>query len=428
MEILSTPMAHQNKTVEYLEKNPYAIGALDIGTGKTLVPIIMAVKHKLKTLIVCPTYLVKNWINEINKHSEGVRVSVLLHERDYYPLWDTDICIITYSFVHKAELLFSWADQVHFDEAHYLKTMGNIRTEGSHKLIYEWSPGTVGLLSGTPLENRVYELYSLMSLCYYNPRFKTTPDFLKKFPTHIEFAMQFSHLKEFEVWNPKLKTAVTTQKWWGYKNLDELKQYLEGIYIRFKIDDVMELPEAVDIDVVVDYKDDPELLEALKQYQSEGELNGISSAVKKKAAVATAPFSAEYSKNMIDQGILTLVFSDHIESSQIIAKKLGTESIDSQMDVKRRDILITEFQEGKRDFLVGTSGVLGTGHNLQRAQDEVQNDLPWKPTVLDQIRGRIRRKGATGAKCRYHNIIGTIQYQKIKSLLQEKEEMIKAVL
>lgn len=427
MELTATPMPHQLATLEYFERNPYSIGALDIGTGKTLVAIMTAVKFRKKTLIVCPTYLVKSWLDEIKKFTLGVRVSFLLHERDYYPLWDTDICIITYSFLHKADILFEWAEIVHFEEAHYLKLMGNRRTDAAHRLVYENSIEMCYQLTGTPIENRVYEYYSLMSICNYNPIHQGPTEFLKRFPTYVEFACHFSNLQEFEVWNDKIKKKVLTQKFTGFKNVPELKRYLKDIFIRFKIDDVIDLPAGIDIPVIADYKDNPELLRAFEQFSSEGELNGISSEIKKKAAISTAPFSADYALNLIGQGFPTLVFSDHIESSQIIAKKLGVRSVDSTMKQKDRDELIGKFKAGEIDRLVGTTGVLGTGHNLQISTDSVINDLPWKPSAEDQLRGRTRRNGQKGTP-RYHYIQGTIQFQKIRDMVNEKRKTVEAVV
>jgi SNF2 family DNA or RNA helicase len=227
---------HQIKTVEYNLKNKYVINALQMGLGKTFCSIETAVQKKARTLVICPAYLKLKWKSEILKFYPTAIVSVLDRPSQFYPLWDTDFCVISYSFVSEAEILFEWADMVVIDEAHYIKETNTKRTQAIHKLIYENSIKSCLLLTGTPIQNRVHEFYSLICICKYDPELKNDP-FLDRYQTYVDFAEKFSYLSQYdmEVTTKKgKKVLVTVDKWRGVKNLPELKEILKGHYIEFK--------------------------------------------------------------------------------------------------------------------------------------------------------------------------------------------------
>ena len=117
-------------------------------------------------LVICPTTLTYNWKNEIEKFFDGVNVSVVEStpsEREYQLspecMANYDIVIINYEKVKKTLPLLM---QKHFfyivlDEAHKIKNAKSIITQSVKQL-----KGKRKLaLSGTPLQNRVAELWSL---------------------------------------------------------------------------------------------------------------------------------------------------------------------------------------------------------------------------------------------------------------------------
>lgn len=94
--------------------------------------------------------------------------------------------------IKKAEFLFKWADILVVDEAHLAyKNPEAKRSDLLHQFILsrEIKRGVM-LLTGTPMANNVADFYSLIAICYYSPRFND-PEFLKKFPTYIDFAEHF---------------------------------------------------------------------------------------------------------------------------------------------------------------------------------------------------------------------------------------------
>lgn len=417
-------MPFQRKTVDFGVSNPYVIYALQQGLGKSFCALATAVETNSKTLIICPAYLRLKWKAEIEKFFPLKTVSLFNNDKEFYPLWDTDFAIISYHYVGKAGQLFEWADLVVADEAHYLKSMTAKRTEAFHKMIYENSIKRCLLLTGTPIKNRVYEFYSLIAICNYNPEIIESK-FLDEFPSYVDFANHFSILEEFEMYRGNKRVWV--QKWEGYRNVEELKTYLKNCYIRFTSDEVLDLPPYQEIDVPLSYEDNPELMEAFKAYTEGGEETSTASNVKAKAALAKVPFTAEYVKGLLEQCEQVVVYTDHVDASQELGKLLGVTGITGQTAMKVRQRMADEFMAGKTKVIVATIGSFSTGIDLFSASNMVFNDLVWVPGDLEQAMYRIRRIGQK-FRCVFHYIMGSKQDFYIRNNLNEKIETIRNVI
>lgn len=419
---------YQRETVEFGKKNKYCIYALQQGLGKSICALVTAMETNSNALIICPAYLRLKWQSEIRKFFPEETVSLFNSDKEFYTLFDTRFAIISYHYVEKAESLFQWADMVIVDESQAYKSMTAKRTEAFHKLIYENSVKRCLLLTGTPISNRVYELYSLLAICNYNPEIIESK-FLSRFDSYVKFANHFSHLREFDVLRGNKRVKV--QKWEGVKNLDELKNWIKNCYIRFKSEDVLDLPSYSEIEIPVSYEDTPELLEAFNRFTTKASdddvVSGVDARVKAQAALAKAPFTVDYVKNIIDQGEQVVVYTDHVDSCKLIAEKLGVTPITGETQMSIRQRLADQFQKGESKVIVATIGSFSTGIDLFSSFNMVFNDLPFVPGVLEQAKFRIRRIGQKN-RCIFHYILGSIQDQKILKILQEKIETIERVI
>lgn len=415
---------YQKTSVEFAKKTPYCILALEMGLGKTVSALVTSIELNSKTLIVCPTFLCLNWKAEIEKFFPEKVVSLLRHKNDFYFPVDSDFVIIPYSFLHFADILFEWADLVVYDEAQFLKNIESIRGEASHRLTYENSISRVLMLTGTPILNRVYELHSLLCLTQYDPRVVESP-FLKRFPNFVEFANHFSHLTEVDIWRGRKKVRV--QKWEGVKNLEELKGILSKYMIRFKSEDVLDLPQYQEHFIQVDDQDFPDLLEEFNNFKGDDSNNSVMPKIKARAALAKVPLTIEYVKSLLDKELQVIVYSDHVESAKKIAAAFRVTHIDGNTKDERRMTAATQFQRGETNVIVATIGSFSTGVNLQCAFNMVLNDFPWSVGVLEQAKFRIIRVGQKH-RCQFHYMMGSYQDNYIFNRLMEKKEVIKEVL
>lgn len=171
---------HQVEAALFAFKSPYSKGAIladEVGLGKTIeAGILLSQKWaegKRKILIICPSSLRKQWINELedkfylkaevldNISYNKKTKSGIKNPFDY----GSTIKICSYQFARKkAEeiQLTSW-DLVVLDEAHYLRNAykyGNITAQTIQNAIRDYKKV---LLTATPLQNRLDELYGLVS-------------------------------------------------------------------------------------------------------------------------------------------------------------------------------------------------------------------------------------------------------------------------
>lgn len=418
-------LKHQSLTVDFNEKNPYSINALDQGLGKTLVATETARRFSSRALVVCPSYLKTNWKMDIRKfYGDGPIVTIFEKGKDIYPVFDSDFVVVSYSLLQKAPFLFQWADILICDEAHFLKEFDTKRTQFVHDMVFKHKVPRLHLLTGTPIQNRVGEFYSLLCLVYYDPKFQSIPEFLRRFPNFDSFARTFSHRREYTV---KVKNFLKKLvKYEGIKNVKMLKEYMKGRYIRFDKSE-LDLKEPLHKEVFIKDTDNPELIAAFEEFNKKND--SVMSDVKRKAAIEKVPFTVKHCKDLINEGVGKLVvYSDHVDSAEKIADKLGVKAITGTVPMKKRNEIYKNFLEDDgEEAIVATISSFNTGVNLIVANHMVFNDIPWVPGELDQAKDRINRIGQTKVPT-YHFILGSIQDQKILTKLKSKKRVIKKVV
>ncbi len=150
----------------------------DMGLGKTIQLIALLQHERIEqanvvgpTLLISPTSVVGNWCREIDKFAPEIRVHV--HHGSDRPLGEefakivqeVDVVITTYGLVHRDKEslnLVSWY-RVALDEAQYIKNPPTKQAQ-SIRALKAWHRVA---LTGTPVENRLVELWSIME--FLNP-------------------------------------------------------------------------------------------------------------------------------------------------------------------------------------------------------------------------------------------------------------------
>ncbi len=406
-------LPHQVEFLERFSSCGGVIGCFDEpGLGKSL-EIMMAIERSLnegeKALVVMPPHLLENWKQEVRDFT-------------YFEV-GKDIDLIPYTQLGKKITSFKEYAFVADDEGHYLKNLSAQRTQNFMLFLEEHRPEFFIHATGTPLGNRIPEIYPFLLMIAEFPHI--TPKITVKYPTYYEFCERFCHVK-----NVSYGSGI---KYHGMKNVDELKEYLKPWTIRRKTDDVLTLPEMENQRVIVDYKEGTELAKLWAEYASNGEIGGIDIRAKKEAAIVKAPFTAKWVADELEQGAgPVVIFSDHREPVEIIheaLKKAGYKghTIMGGQDMKVRDNIKVSFQNNELDYVVMTVGAGATGLTLTASNLIVGNDIPWKPDDLDQIRRRIRRiSQKRKQRCVY--IIGSKADDQITKMLIAKLRVINAVV
>jgi len=216
----------------------------DMGLGKTAQTIAVLTRNyeefgRQVSLIVTPTSLVDNWRNEFVKFSPGMKVLAYRgspQRRDILrqELMDYDVVLATYATVRNdASLLrqINWRYIV-VDEAHFIKNSAAATTKAIKTI-----PARHRLaLTGTPIQNRLTELWSLFDFLM--------PDFLGR-------QMRFRETFEDPIARVQSGRAETKDEWeQGEHAMELLRERIKPFVLRrLKTDVASELPPKIENDV-----------------------------------------------------------------------------------------------------------------------------------------------------------------------------------
>jgi superfamily II DNA or RNA helicase len=383
-----------------------AILADDMGLGKTIqgVGVAELLAREAGTgrvLVVCPASLKSQWRNEIRRFSERTVQLVTGGAAERARQYDNDsfFTVCNYEQVLRDILAIervAW-DLIILDEGQRIK---NWESKTARVIKGLRSPFAL-VLSGTPMENRLDELYSVVQ--FVDDR-------------RLPPAFRFFHRHRVVDENGKVL---------GYKNLDQLRENLRPVLLRRTRESVLQqLPPRTSEIVRIPPTDEQIELHAAhmrtatmiarKAYISEMDLLRLQKALLMCRMSADSTYLVEkqapgYSSKLEYLGELidglfaepdrkALLFSEWTTMLDLIEpmlarRKLEYVRLDGSVPQKKRQQLVGRFQDdpGCRLFIATNAG--STGLNLQAANTVINVDLPWNPAILEQRIGRAHRMG-----------------------------------
>jgi len=403
-------LPHQTKTVEFALKTKFYGDFSVMGTGKTLSALATICAIGKKALVVAPPYLVNNWLHEIKKHT-------YLKGSPHYLKFDptSDVTVVPYTKISQAEEVFKNVEIIIVDEGQYLKNLEAKRTRDFHNFFYKYTPEYFGYLSGTPIKNRIPEIYSMLLLFSKGPN---KPKVIDHYKSLYLFCCRFTNVKQ---------TNYGT-KFEGMKNVEELRRFVNPFSIRHG-DEILGLPVLSETFVTVSYSDDKDLHEAWDKYCKEGTTIDVSS--KNRAAVAKASFTANFVSEAVNDGLgPVIVFSDHLKPIEIMElelSKIRIRKITGDISSNKRQEYVDMLNNGQLDVLLCSIGAASTGFNFTASNILVFNDPSWVSTDMEQAKKRIHRIGTT-KPCRIVNVVGSPTDEYIYNMLAKKDKVINKVI
>src|SRR3989339_458295 len=385
-----------------------ALIADDMGLGKTVQAIgaveLMAKEFGIeKILIICPTSLKYQWEAEIKKFAYR---STRVIEGGYFKRQEQYLApsfykIVSYNSI-RSDLGFiaGWTpDMVILDEAQRIKNW-KTKTAQSVKNI---SSTYALVLTGTPLENRLEELHSVVQFI---DRYKLGP--------------LFRFLANHQMLDIKGKVV-------GYRNLNQIGETLSDILIRRNKKDVLtQLPGRMDKNFFVpiteqqweiheeNAKTASRLIHKWARYKflTEKERRILLAALNCMRMVCNTTFILDESTNYgtkldeltqflgeaLESKEKVVVFSQWERMTRLVAQrltkhKIGFLSLHGGVPSHKRKDLLDKFRNDDQSRVFLSTHAGGVGLNLQSASIVVNLDLPWNPAVLEQRIGRVHRLG-----------------------------------
>ncbi|KAK3913636.1 Chromatin-remodeling complex ATPase chain Iswi [Frankliniella fusca] len=164
-----------NWMISLYENGINGILADEMGLGKTLqtISLLGYMKHFRNIhgphLVIVPKSTLQNWMNEFNKWCPSLRAVCLIGDQDQRNTFiretlmpgEWDVCITSYEMVIREKGVFkkfNWRYMV-IDEAHRIKNEKSKLSE----IVREFKTTNRLLLTGTPLQNNLHELWSLLN-------------------------------------------------------------------------------------------------------------------------------------------------------------------------------------------------------------------------------------------------------------------------
>ena len=437
---------YQRDGVQFATFRVGAILADEMGLGKTIQAIATAVmKKKLfgfkKCMIVCPASLKEQWKQEVERFSyeQAVIIEGLPKEREQiYKDNDAYFIIANYETalrdVH--EMNHAEIDFIILDEAQRIKNFSTVTAQNIKKLQKKHAL----VITGTPIENRLTDLYSMMQFIDH---------------TYLAPLWEFSYKHCY--FDESKKDKIT-----GYYDLQQLKDSLSPVLLRREKSKVLkDLPQVTEITVPVN------------MHPSQADYHG--SFAKGIAAILAKKFISPYDMQklmlllanmrmvcdctyLIDketyhspkldelehillekfdirhQAKKIILFSEWTHMLNIIAKMLhkngiGYAQLTGKVAFKHRDMLVKKFETDPNCKVFLSTEAGGSGLNLQMADTVINFELPWNPAKKNQRIGRIDRLGQRSKQLTVVNFItrGSIEL-KIASGLTLKQNLFDGVL
>jgi len=389
-------LPYQEVGVNFIHKSKRCLIGDEPGLGKTIQALKACFDMGFKTLIICPAYLRTNWINEIAK---------------FCPSLSYVVCSYSQTKPYPSDV-----NAVILDESSYIKSTKSQRTMRVHRHLRLVRPKYVILLNGSPIKNRVEDLYSQLALI--------SPDIVDQYPSIWAWLNKFS--------NRTIKRYGLQEyiKYEGHKNTSELKELLSKYMIRRKADSVLELPPVNQRKVIVSYGNDDKLQ---KEWDVYVKGHARDSKAKKESAIRKSLYTGQFVYDLVVSDTFPIVvYSCHPEAVDKIAeylssKKLRVRKITGLTKMDSRSEIVKELQDGDIEVVVASLLAFNTGWTGTKSNTMVFNDISWVPEDNVQAAKRIHRIGQDRPVF-YHFIVGSKVDETILDANLQKKSIIQAVL
>ncbi|OQY38581.1 MAG: hypothetical protein B6226_03460 [Candidatus Cloacimonetes bacterium 4572_65] len=441
--LTGTLREYQYRGFQWLHHNSQiGVGSIiadDMGLGKTIQVITLLLKdkemnRKHPALIVVPTSLIFNWEREFQKFAPSMNIGVFHGTKRTMPV-GKDVVLTSYGVIRRD------LDKLNRENWHYiiLDEAQNIKNHKTQQTRYiKQLQGVIRIaMTGTPVENRLSEYWSIMD--FLNSGLLGTPtSFQTEFAIPIERERNRDVLEQFlKITGPFILRRVKTDK-------SIIKDLPDKIMIN-QYCSLTPKQEKLYNNVVHNIIDDIENNYKGSTFQRKGSIFNLIIALKQ---VCNHP--ANYLKNddhsykisgkatmlvnlleqILENNEKCLIFTQYKEMGFIIQSiirehfKMDSLFLHGGLSRKKRDTIVQDFQNNNKDkiFILSLKAG-GTGLNLTRASHVIHYDLWWNPAVENQATDRAYRIGQN-KNVNVHRFITTGTFEeKIDRMLESKKEL-----
>ncbi len=415
----------------------------DMGLGKTIqvISLILKLKEekrlKKPALVVCPTTLMGNWKRELNTFSPSLK-TLIYHGFNREFSLDCDVILTTYAILRIDLEKFkknNW-DILIIDEAQNIKNPSTSQTQAIKAI----SANMKVAMTGTPVENRLSELWSIFD--FINKGYLgSLVDFSKNYSIPIE---RFKELSRAQ----KLKKAISP---FMLRRLKTDKTIISDLPEKVVLDDFCYLtkPQVALYERILN-----ESMESITKSESRMNRRGaIFKLITNLKQICNHPYhflkhgdmSANASgktqklidilSNILDNEEKVLIFTQYKEMGTILENIIIQELSQTplffhgSLNVKQREDIIKKFQQDiESKIMILSLKAGGLGLNLTSATNVIHYDLWWNPAVEDQATDRTYRIGQNKNVMIHRFVTLSTFEEKIDKIIKDKRELANAAV
>ena len=420
----------------------YGMGGIladDMGLGKTVqvLSYLLALREQggnpLPSLIVCPASLVLNWAEECRKFTPELNCVVVdgdaAHRAQLAEQWDgADVVVTSYDLLRRDETLYE--SQKFYacilDEAQAIKN----HTTQKYKAVCGVNSRVRFALTGTPVENRLGELWSIFSFLMpgYLPPYKS---FCSRFEKPITQENDPAAVRRLnQLTGPfilrRMKSEVLKELPPKTENVYriELEEEQRKLYLAAVVDAREKLRAAKPEDKMAVFA----VLMRLREICCDPRLiadNWTGGSAKLDACI-------ELVTSAVEGGHRILLFSQFTSMLELLAKRLDAEGVShftlqGSTPKPVRAELVRRFNGGEASVFLISLRAGGTGLNLTAADIVIHYDPWWNVAAQNQATDRAYRIGQQNPVQVYKLIAQDTIEEKIVELQQAKQDLAETV-
>ncbi len=445
---------HQTKVLALALNKHFNFLGLDMGLGKTIVALTISKMLEIdRTIIICPAIVKVNWFREATE--------VWDYEPMYWTILDGKKAHCMYAYITERFIVINYEQIGNFMEYLTKAKVGHIICDEIHlcrnsktkkfKMVSELSNRLgnprITMLSGTPIVNRVNDLFAYLKL---------GDHFLGQ--NYSRFDEKYVRRK-----NGKITSA---------KNIQDLKFKLSNCMVRLRSEDCLDLPpinitkyyfKMDDLpegysEQLAELKERNELLHQInddisvikhkhgrksehdlaelkrlryEKFKIKGQITGNLHTLNRLTATSKVPKICEVIDNLLEQGEKVVVFATYHAPLDELERyyKNNCVKIDGRVDSFSRDKLIHKFTDTKEcTVFLGQTQAAGVGINLVNSNHVFFCNFTFTSDQLDQSIKRLNRPGATKRTHVYYTLAENSVDEKIFSLVKLKLDDINEIL
>ena len=392
---------HQIEALKDMAHRQYNLLAFTMGLGKTITSASLSKMLDCnRTVIVCPALVKWNWYRELTEDwGFNALEFTMIDANDPFSAINERFVITNFEMIEKYQdhILGEEINHIIVDEAHNIKNVSTKKHQMVQRLANHNPAARVTLLTGTPITNRVDDLFGYLSL----------------FKHHLGRSKRF-FIQRYT--KGRKKEAI---------NVDELRVNLSNCMIRKKTSECIDLP-AINIrkfyfnisdygpkffvskKIVDKARSDVKRLNKLLEKDPgnqtyEQELFRARMAAKNNihtlnriASEFKVPGVCKLADTIISEGRKVIIFSPYRKTLNMLQEYYGKKCvlIDGSVEPKEKQRRIQSYL--KKDYVTVFLGQLqaaGVGINLVNSCDVIFNGFPFTPDLIEQPIKRAHRMG-----------------------------------